>query len=1146
VERALNLEYLQLALGEGGLLPTPEDLQSRLAQAEVAIFLQRGVIEDDLLATAWYLHAVGTARQSLDLYSVDRQLRANQVAAHIFDLALLAEDRTNTERREMTFAAQVSYLRGDLDPNSAALYRRLPLSEPKLRETPGDVSLEIGSAMVALDRVRLFPRIEALRTEASELNRIGSVADLVETPYGSAARVIEGCYELVVHLTYNQPDRLDRARQLFDEAVDPPHAESDLDSRWVAAHLRDIADDLASSSVWANLPPSIPQAAARSMTLGDPPVLSLWPPQLDLLKERPNPLGPDVRRLLLSFPTSAGKTLMAQYLVVAHVASGAGAACVVVPTHSLGRELQHDLNRRLGIIGQTSTDAGPLGLPLPSGSPVVVMTPEKFAAHLRNEPERMLLDFSLFLIDEAHLLGDADRGWVLESALGFLHAATLASRHRIVLLSAALGNRAHVGAWLAVDGVDAQIFHHDWRGPRRAHALLGTHADWNAATTVQPGPRGRLVRRHVPLHGEIHIRTAPGRHHSLRTTAPIGTLVQAERNGSWTADPASDPNYRLRARMVTFLGVHGPVLIVESTKIAAQRTAAAIAEDLDEDDPECAALVALASTRLGPSHPLVGCLRRGVGFHHAALPDDIQAELEDGIRRGPIRYLVATTTLVEGINFPVRSVLIGDRGFRSADGYVLTLDAPRLLNAIGRAGRAGRETEGWVVLWLESAFRPSSFDPLLAGDEDLMAISRLSSAEALDALAAFEEILRLSEDAIMEAQGSAVSDFISHVWFIATALSDLHSASVDPVAVSIESTLAWQQLTPEDRERWRAVGEAALHRYEDAPEDHRRRWSRPGTSLPTASELETMAEEVRTSFSTVADRLDPVEAFSLVCGDGRLERLLGLSEARFRGFRPRRNSPASAAMNVDLRSLVVDWLRGSDLEQIGATYLGGVRDEAYRYEQLSEFVSQVLEHLLPWLLNTLVAWANEGVPEEEQLCPELPAYLRFGVDKPAALELAIGGVRSRRLTHVVAELAASATTEPLRNWLAETDVRIWGREFDASPSELADLLSFTRVRDSEITSRVLSGETVEAPVLLQISPVAGPAQLREADEQSPPRIAVYQADQLVGYVRSSYQDDVARLLSIGVPLTTVVDDELAVRLRIDDPTERTAWFETDA
>ena len=1145
MERALNLDNLRLALGEGGLLPSPEDVQNRLAQAEIAMFLQQGAIDDGLLATAWYLHAVGSARPVLELYSVDRQLRANQVAAHIFDLALLADGRTDTERREMTFAAQVSYLRGDLDPNSPALYRRLPRSEPELRETPGDVSLDIGSTMLALDRVRLFPRIETLRAEASELRRTVDVADLIETPYGSAARVIEGCYELVVHLTYNRPDRLDRARQLFDEAVDPPHAQSDLDSRWVAAHLRDVADDLGTSSVWANLPPSVPAAAARAMTLGDPPVLSLWPPQLDLLRETPNPLGPDVRRLLLSFPTSAGKTLMAQYLVVAHVASGAGAACIVVPTHSLGRELQHDLDRRLGIIGRAAADAGPLGLPLPSGSPVVVMTPEKFAAHLRNEPERMLLDFSLFLIDEAHLLGDADRGWVLESALGFLHAATLASHHRIILLSAALGNRTHVGAWLGVDGVDAQVFHHDWRGPRRAHALLGTDADWNAATTVQPGPRGRLVRRHVPLHGEIHIRTAPGRHQSLRTTEPIGTLVQAERNGSWTQDPGSDPNYRLRARMVSFLGAHGPVLIVESTKIAAQRTAAAIAEELDEDDPECAALVALASTRLGPSHPLVGCLRRGVGFHHAALPDDIQAELEDGIRRGPIRYLVATTTLVEGINFPVRSVLIGDRGFRSADGYVLTLDAPRLLNAIGRAGRAGRETEGWVVLWLEAAFRASSFDPLLTGDDDLVAISRLSSSEALDALAAFEEVVRLSEDAIMEVQGDAVSDFISHVWFVATALSELHSASVDPVAVSIESTLAWQQLSPEDRERWRAVGESALRGYEAAPEDRRRRWARTGTSLPTASELETMAGEVRTEFPNVVNRLDPVEAFSLVCGGGRLERLLGLSEARFRRFRPRRNSPASAALDVDLRSLVLDWLRGLDLEQIGTRYLGAVKDEAYRYEQLSEFVSQVLEHLLPWLLNTLVAWANQGVADEDQLCPELPAYLRFGVDKQVALELAIGGVRSRRLAHVVAELAASSTTEPVRDWLAETDVRIWGREFDASPSELADLLLFTRVRDSQITSRVLSGEIVELPVLFETSPTAGPIKLREADEQSPPRFAAYQSDQLLGYVRSSYQDDVARLLSIGVPLTTVVDDQLAVRIRIDDPAERTAWFEAD-
>ena len=55
------------------------------------------------------------------------------------------------------------------------------------------------------------------------------------------------------------------------------------------------------------------------------------------------------------------------------------------------------------------------------------MTPEKLAAHLRLEPNRMLGEYSLFVIDEAHMVGDAERGWVLESALGFLHGAARTS-----------------------------------------------------------------------------------------------------------------------------------------------------------------------------------------------------------------------------------------------------------------------------------------------------------------------------------------------------------------------------------------------------------------------------------------------------------------------------------------------------------------------------------------------------------------------------------------------------------------------------------------------------------------------------------------------------------------------------------------------
>jgi hypothetical protein len=1146
MERALNLERLRLALGEGGMFPSAEDLQERLAEAEIALFVQRGSVDDQLLATAWYLHGVGTARPSLAIYPIERQLRANQVAAHIFDLALAAGIQSEVDQRLITFAAQVSYLRGDLDPNALALYRRLPRSEPRLQDEPGAVSLEVGSAVLALDRRRLFGdrRLDTLRGEANQLARIVGVADLIDTPYGSAARVIEGCNELIIHLTYNWPDRLERARQLFDEAIHPPYAEDDLDSRWVAAHLRDVADDLGTTSVWAHLPPSVPPAAATAMTLGDPPVLSLWPPQLDLLTGTPNPLDPAVRRLVMSFPTSAGKTLMAQYIVAAHVAAGAGSACVVVPTHSLGRELRQDLDRRLSTIAGRAEDAGPLGLPLPEPASAVLMTPEKLAAHLRLEPSRMLEEYSLFVIDEAHLVGDAERGWVLESALGFLHGVTLHTNHRIVVLSAALGNRAHVAAWLGVDGAPAQLFHHDWRGPRRAHALFGTWVDWDKPESIPPKRRGELHRERRPLHGEIHVRTAPGKHQSLQTTDPIGSLILIRRDGELKRDPTkNEPMYRIRARMAMLLGEQGQVLVIEPTKAAAQRIAVALAEEVAEDDPACAALAVLAATRMGAAHPLVGVLRRGVGFHHAALPGDIQAELEDGIRKGPLRYLVATTTLIEGINFPVRSVLIGDRGYRSAEGPVTILDAPKLLNAVGRAGRAGRETEGWVVLALNKEFAPEEdFAPLTADDEDLTATSRLSTEDALDALAAFEELVWLGQDAIMETADGAAASFIAHVWFVANAMSELEQVITDPVRLSIEPTLAWQQLDDQDRERWRRVAALAVSRFEETAPEVRRRWARTGTSLPNAVLLQELAAQVRAELPSVPNPRDPVAAFLLVSDRGRLGKLLGINETRAARFRPRRNAPHRTAFDVDLRSLIVDWLHGGEVGEIGETYLSAVADETFRYEQLSEFIAQILEHLLPWLLNTLVGWVNEGLEEDDYLCPELPAYVRFGVDAPVALELAEAGVRSRRLVHAVAAEAAASTDGPVRSWLTETDIRTWRQLFDASPSELGDLLVFSRARDVRITSRVLAGEVVEVPLVLEGSPDPGDIEVREAAEDPPPRLAAFRDDQVVGYVRSAYHDDVSRLLAIGVPLSISLTEEGTMRILVNDPTERTAWF----
>ena len=66
MDQALNPDLLAGALDRTANLPTPEELQEMLADAEVAAFFRSGQdVGPQLLETAWNLHHVGTARTQL-------------------------------------------------------------------------------------------------------------------------------------------------------------------------------------------------------------------------------------------------------------------------------------------------------------------------------------------------------------------------------------------------------------------------------------------------------------------------------------------------------------------------------------------------------------------------------------------------------------------------------------------------------------------------------------------------------------------------------------------------------------------------------------------------------------------------------------------------------------------------------------------------------------------------------------------------------------------------------------------------------------------------------------------------------------------------------------------------------------------------
>ncbi|MCT1452266.1 DUF3516 domain-containing protein [Corynebacterium sp. p3-SID1145] len=90
-------------------------------------------------------------------------------------------------------------------------------------------------------------------------------------------------------------------------------------------------------------------------------------------------------------------------------------------------------------------------------------------------------------------------------------------------------------------------------------------------------------------------------------------------------------------------------------------------------------------------------LRRGIGIHHAGMLPKYRRLVERLAQAGHLKVICGTDTLGVGINVPIRTVLM--TGLAKFDGTRQRIVKSREFHQIaGRAGRAGYDTEGTVVV----------------------------------------------------------------------------------------------------------------------------------------------------------------------------------------------------------------------------------------------------------------------------------------------------------------------------------------------------------------------------------------------------------------------------------------------------------------
>lgn len=392
----------------------------------------------------------------------------------------------------------------------------------------------------------------------------------------------------------------------------------------------------------------------------------------------------------LQTPTSSGKTSIAELVIFNELSRNPESKILyLAPFRALASELKNNLGRnltsKLGIKvktiygGNIVTDSDRLSI---EQSNVLISTPEKFMA-IELGLSGMLDDFQTVICDEGHLIDNTTRGISYELLLSRLKNTESVER-RFVFLSAIIPNIEIINSWLG--GSDDDIARSNYRPTEIELAFLNQVSASHFNLEVNPNdelPTKYILNRFLSSQDFI---TQNGTYkvNSFKSKTVAAALKSLNSGAVAIFSPTKDYNQGVA-------GIASEVLNQLSTSLPKP-----IQFCIDD---EIAKIEDYLNYIFSNNYLLARCAKNGFLFHHGDLPQFIRELIENSIRDEKVKLLICTSTLAEGVNLPIKTLVINTaRRFDVNRGYLMPLEKRDLKNLIGRAGRAGKETKGTIIV----------------------------------------------------------------------------------------------------------------------------------------------------------------------------------------------------------------------------------------------------------------------------------------------------------------------------------------------------------------------------------------------------------------------------------------------------------------
>lgn len=763
---------------------------------------------------------------------------------------------------------------------------------------------------------------------------------------------------------------------------------------WVIRLLLLIIEGFKESSLWYvlgqyfNTKKKYPLKYIQSLVYKNSSITELFLTQRNSL---PKVLNKEQNGSIVSIPTSSGKTRIGEIAILNCLVNEPDAKILfIAPYRSLAYEIENSLDEIFSNldISVSHLYGGSLFSKLDEKiideSSVIVATPEKAKALLRSSKD-ILSCIKLVIVDEGHLFGANKRLIVNEMFYEELRYHVGVNNGRFLLLSAVLPNAEDLSEWLT--GSTNNVYKENWRPSDERIGIMewngiSVNLNWRSTDTERNSFNPNFIIRQElprePRQRKIHY-FPTNKNQAIATTA-----------------------YKLKnfGPVLIFVGVKKSVFTIAREYEKCIRVEDGKFRFKNKANWKAFKLACVES--YGEDSEWLRFAKLGIFCHNADLLSDVRLPLERLMRSEKPRVIIATSTLGQGVNLGVSTVIFST--LYQAREPITKRD---FWNIAGRAGRAFVDHEGKILVAHDVAGKDKRtidwekgniMSYLDKGNIDKAESGCLALIRALKILSlrnglSFDVLINLLAHNRIDEIGNQSNEINDLLDWIDDGLLSLHNSNnpegndlkwVDNYfakSLAYLQTQYYEDITGEEVIKF---VKARIKGITKKVGEEKENWENVVSSgIPINSDLQ------------IEDRIEEVIGFAqnYISSDQTLEErisLLGNIENTIN------------SINV----LKEGAIESTDSEEIRRKWLSGVSmSDIAQHDNAIGIVTNHYSFNLPWILNGISKKIkNRDLIDESDVIEELAILVELGLPNLKSVKIYQAGIRSRSSAYEIADL----------------------------------------------------------------------------------------------------------------------------------------------